>query len=368
MRRIGRDFLLHCLTVLVCGVTCEAQEGATRGEWPHSGGGKGFTRYSSLDQIDKDTVMDLRIAWRRPALTDEFRAQYPDVMGGSPSVFQSTPIMVNGVLYASNGIGLVEALDPATGETLWVQELEEEGEEALAGEASRGVTFWRSGTDERILSVRRHYLIATDAKTGKLIRGFGDGGKVDLRYYADASEPFDSYRWRSAPIVIGDVVVVGSAVRRAGDVRGYDLNSGRLRWTFGVIPGPDDFGGDTWLGDSWKGISAGEADVWSMMSADEELGLVYLPTSAPTNNMYGGHRPGANLFSSSIICVRADTGERVWHFQTVHHDIFDYDNPTPPILIDITVSGRPIKPGFPIWPWYSTARTSRRALISGAPT
>ena len=343
MRRVRCCFLVLCLAVLASGVTLESQEGARSGQWPNSGGDKGFTRYSPLDQINKDTVENLRIAWRRPALTDEFRAQHPDVGGGNPSVFQSTPIMVNGVLYASNGIGLVEALDPATGETIWVQEFEEQGEEALAGQDSRGVTYWRSGTDERILSVRRHYLVAIDARTGKLIRTFGDGGKVDLRYYADASEPLDSYRWRSAPLVVGDVVVVGSAVRRAGDVRAYDLNSGELRWTFGVIPGPDEFGGDTWLGDSWKGISAGEADVWSTMSADEELGLVYLPTSAATNNMYGGHRPGANLFSTSIICVRADTGERVWHFQTVHHDIFDYDNPTPPILVNITVDGRPIK-------------------------
>jgi quinoprotein glucose dehydrogenase len=343
MRRISGHVFLLCVAVLLHGVTFEAQGGATRGEWPNAGGDKGFTRYSSLDQINRDTVTDLGIAWRRPALTDEFRAQNSDVVGRRQAMFQSTPIMVNGVLYASNGVGLVEALDPATGETLWVQELEEEGEGALVGQASRGVAYWRRGTEERILSVRRHYLVATDAKTGKLIRGFGDGGKVDLRYYADAAEPIDSFRWRSAPLVVGDVVVVGSSVQRAGDVRGYDLNSGRLRWTFGVVPGPDDFGGDTWLGDSWQGISAGEADVWSTMSADEDLGLVYLPTSAPTNNMYGGHRPGDNLFSSSIICVRADTGERVWHFQTVHHDIFDYDNPTPPILTDITVDGRPIK-------------------------
>ena len=321
--------------------TLGAQENLKSGEWPNFGGNKRFTRYSPLDQIDKDTVKDLRVAWRRPSLTDEFRNEYPDARQATP--FESTPIFVNGVLYGSNGLGLVEAMDPATGETLWVQEFEEQGEAALAGQAKRGVSYWRSETEDRILSVRRHYLVATDARTGKLVRSFGDSGKVDLRNYADTSEPFDSYRWRSAPMVVGDVVVVGSAVSRAGDVRAYDVNSGDLRWTFGVIPGQDDFGGDTWLDGSWRGISAGEADVWSTMSADEELGLVYLPTSAPTNNMYGGHRPGANLFSSSIICVRADTGERVWHFQTVHHDIFDYDNPTPPILVDITVDGRPIK-------------------------
>ena len=363
--QLVRWCLLLSIGVMVGSLTPAAQQGTVGGEWLTHGGDKGFTRYSPLDQINEETVKNLRVAWRRPALVRELRAQYPDVTHGNQ--LQSTPIMVNGVLYGSNAIGLVEAFDPATGKTIWIQELEVQGDEALSGQASRGVGYWRSETDERILSVRRHYLTAMDAKTGKLIPSFGNGGKVDLREYTDSSEPSAAYRWRGAPMVVRDVVVVGSTGRRSGDVRAYDVRSGALRWTFHVIPPPGEFGNDTWLDDSWKGIQAGEADVWTMMSADEELGLVYLPPSAATNNMYGGHRPGINLFSTSIVCVRADTGERVWHFQTVHHDIFDYDNPAAPLLIDITVDGRPIKAlvqltkqafafvldrvtGVPVWP------------------
>lgn len=331
--------------------TLQAQRGTQGGDWPAQAGDKGATRYSPIDQINKDTVKRLNVAWRRPAVAPEFLAQHPDAKYGTP--FQSTPIMVDGVLYAEDGVGLVEAFDPGTGKTLWVQELPAQAEGAFtAQQAARGVAYSRTGSDERILSVFGHYLIATDPKTGKMIRGFGDGGKVDLGVFAEAPDPEaprkaafkpEMYRWRSAPIVVRDTVVVGSAISRPGDVRGYDVRTGKHKWTFHVIPGPGEFGNDTWLDGSWKGIQAGEADVWTMMSGDEDLGLVYLPTSNATNNMFGGHRPGANLFSSSIVAVRAETGERVWHFQTVHHDMFDYDNPTPPILVDITVDGRPIK-------------------------
>lgn len=364
-----------CIALLAGGATLAAQQGSKGVDWPNQGADKGNTRYSPLDQVNKGTVKSLVVAWRRPGATAEFLAQHPGLKSGQQ--LQSTPIMINGVLYAENGIGLVEALDPATGKTLWVQEVPEQGA-VVAEDAGRGVAYWRNGSDERILSVRRHFLVATNPKTGKLIRDFGDGGQVELGKYDEAPvvdgvpprkavfTP-ETYRWRSAPLVVRDTVIVGSAVSRPGDVRGYDVRTGKLKWTFHVVPSPGELGNDTWLDGSWKGIQAGEADVWSLISGDEELGLVYLPTSAPTNNMFGGHRPGANLFSSSIICVRADTGERVWHFQTVHHDIFDYDNPTAPILVDITVNGRPIKAlvqltkqsmafvldrttGAPVWP------------------
>jgi quinoprotein glucose dehydrogenase len=251
------SFLL-LVALVATGAPLKGQQGTNGGEWPNPGGDEGFTRYSPLEQVNKDTVKNLRIVWRRPAVADELRVQYPGLKYGNQ--LQSTPQMVNGVLYASNGIGLVEAFDPATGKTIWVQELAEHGEEALTGEASRGVAFWRSGGDERILSVRGRYLLATDPKTGKLIRGFGDGGKVDLGIYADTREPVN-YRWRAAPLVVRDVVIVGSAVTRAGDVRAYDVRTGKLRWTFHVIPQPGEFGNDTWLENSSKGIQAGEADV-----------------------------------------------------------------------------------------------------------
>ena len=329
------------LFVLVAGPFLRGEVGTKGGEWPNHGGDLGFSRYSPLDQINKDNVKSLRIAWQRPAVSPELTTQFPGLKYGNKLL--STPLMINGVLYASDGVGLVEAFDPATGKTLWVQQLPDEDEAPPRGNASRGVAYFQSGGDERIFSVRPPYLLATDPKTGKLIRRFGEGGKVDLQNYADTVDQVP-YRWLSAPLVTRDVVIVGSSTQpRSSDIRAYDVRTGKLRWTFHVIPRAGEFGADTWLGDSLTGVQAGDAAVWTMMSADEELGLVYLPTSAPTNEMWGGDRPGANLFGSSIVCLRAETGERVWHFQTVHHDIWDYDNPAPPMLIDITVNGRPIK-------------------------
>jgi glucose dehydrogenase len=377
--RIVSFYVIVCVALLV-EVTLAAQQGAKRGEWTVLGGDQGYTKYTPLDQINKNNVKTLRVAWRRPSLASEFLAEYPEAK--STNMLQSTPVLIDGVMYASNGVGLIEAFDPATGKTMWVQELPKRGPKVepadLAGQSSRSIGYWRNGVDKRLLSIRHHYLIATNPETGKPIREFGDRGVVDLGEYADAEDGVDAaplkagfksdmYRWRSVPLVVRDTVIVGSSVSRPGDVRGYDVRTGKLKWTFHVVPHPGEFGHDTWLDGSWRGIQAGESDVWSNISADEELGLVYLPSSAPTNNMFGGHRPGANLFSSSLICLRADTGERVWHFQTVHHDIFDYDNPTAPMLIDIVVNEKPVKAvvqltkqamafvldrvtGTPIWP------------------
>ena len=201
---------------------------------------------------------------------------------------------------------------------------------------------------QRILSVRPPYLLATDVETGQLAPDFGDAGRVDLRVYADTPELVD-YSWSSPPLVVRDVVIVGSAMadhpltkeQRPGYVRAYDVRTGALRWPWNPIPRAGEPGVETWLDDSWE--YSGMANVWTMMSADEEIGLIYLPTGAPTNDMYGGHRPGNNLFANSLVCVRAETGEQVWHFQMVHHDLWDYDNNVAPILMDITVDGREIK-------------------------
>ncbi len=336
-------------SVLVVGVaaTAIAQNGTT-GEWRVHGGDSGFTRYASLDQINAETVNDLEIVWRRGAVDSSLHARWPDLQYSNQ--LRSTPVMVDGVLYASNGIGMVEAFEPATGETVWVQELPFLGEETPRGAANRGVGFWEddSGGSRRILSVRPPYLLATDTDTGLLIPEFGDGGKVDLRVYADTSELID-YNYTSPPLVVRDVVVVGQAMadhpltkeQRPGYVRAYDVRTGERRWTWNPIPRAGEPGVETWLDDSWE--YSGMGNVWTMMSADEELGLVYLPTGAPSNDMYGGHRPGNNLYANSLVCVRADTGEMVWYFQTVHHDLWDYDNNVAPILMDITVDGREIK-------------------------
>jgi quinoprotein glucose dehydrogenase len=266
-------------------------------------------------------------------------------------------------------VGLVEAFDPADGHTIWVQEPPEG--EPIGGAASRGIAFWRDGSDVRILSVRGQHLWAIDAKTGKLIPTFGDRGRVDLR--PNLGPYATGYRWTSGPLVCNGVVMVGVSISDSpqnregppGKVQAFDVRSGKLRWQFNPIPRPGETGNETWENDSWS--YTGAANVWTMMSADDTLGYAYLPTGAPTNDMYGGHRLGDNLFANSLVCVRCATGERVWHFQMVHHDVWDYDNNVAPILVDITVNGRAVKAvvqltkqamayvfdrvsGQPIWP------------------
>ena len=336
-RRAG--VLAATVTLAAAAGPALAQQGVS-GEWRVHGGDAGFTRYAALDQIDAETVADLRIAWRRASVDPSLRDRWPELRYSNE--LRSTPIMVDGVLYASNGIGLVEAFDPGTGETLWVQDTAFLGEERPRGAANRGVAYWADGDDRRIFSIRPPYLFATDAATGRPVETFGNGGRVDLTYGAEAG-----YRGTSPPLVVRDVVILGSAMadhpftkeQHPGDVRAYDVRTGELRWTWSPIPRAGEPGVETWLDDSWT--YSGMANVWTMFSADLELGYVYLPTGAPTNDMYGGHRPGNNLYANSLVCVDAETGERVWHFQMVHHDLWDYDNNVAPILMDLEVEGRP---------------------------
>src|SRR3989442_1230472 len=255
--------------------------------------------------------------------------------------------MINGVLNAPDGIVRVEPLDRAAGRPLGLQESTALGREALAGTSTRGIAYWRRGPDERILSVGPPYLYAINLKTGELIRSFGEAGKVDLRTgLGPQPQPFN---FTSAPLIVKDIAVIGSSIAdnpnlkegTRGDVRGYALKTGKLRWTFRTIPGEREFGVETWEDRSWE--YTGAVNAWSNLSADEELGYVYLPLTSPTSDMYGGHRLGNNLFSDSLVCIKAETGERVWHFQTVHHDLWDYDLPAAPVLGDITVNGRRIK-------------------------
>ena len=256
--------------------------------------------------------------------------------------------MVDGVLYASNGVGLAEAFDPETGKTLWVQKPGEDGDarqrqsrRRLSGAKAPMRASSPSAIDISTRSIR---------KPASRSRRFGNNGVVDLG--ADVGPRSTGYRWNSVPLIARDVIVMGSAMvdqdsaskieGDPGDVRAYDVRTGKLRWTFHVVPTADDAAAiKTWVGDSWQYTGAG--NVWSLMSADDELGYVYLPTTSVTNDMYGGARLGDNLYSASIVCVDAATGKRVWHYQTVHHDLFDYDNPAAPILADITVDGKKIK-------------------------
>jgi quinoprotein glucose dehydrogenase len=328
-----------------------AQQGALKsGEWTGYSGDSGNSKYSPLDQINTDTVKNLRIAWRRPAVDSRISSRNPEFSYSTN--FRSTPLMIGGVLYASNGIGLVEAFDPASGKTVWVQEpFADDPGQGLRGDSARGLAYWTDGTERRLYAVRGEFLVALDLRTGQPVPGFGDGGRVNLR--PGLGPKATVYGWTGVPEICRDVIMVGvglgggmpdRAMRQEGIpgvVQAFDVRTGEPRWTFNPIPHPGDVGNETWEADSWA--YSGNANLWSLMSADEELGLAYLPMTAPTSDMYGGHRLGDNLFSTSLVCVRCLTGERVWHFQTSHHDLWDYDLPAAPILADIRVDGRPIK-------------------------
>ena len=264
------------LGLVVCILSpVHAQDGTDGLEWVAHGGDGGYTRYAPLDQIDADNVNELRVAWRHPAVDASLHERFPDLRYSNN--LRSTPIMVGGMLYASNGIGLVEAFDPASGETRWVQEIPESDDDESRGTSSRGVAYWRGRTteDPRIISIRGPYLLATDIRTGKLIPEFGDGGKVDLRYFEDSPEP-RPFNYSSAPLVVRDVAIVGAAMNdhppvkegHPGYVRAYDVRTGELRWTFNPIPQEGERGVETWLDESWR--YSGSANVWTMMSADEE--------------------------------------------------------------------------------------------------
>ena len=346
-----RRILLGGLCLCLLGVQADklhAEQSAFHGEWRSYASDKANTKYTPLAQIDRDNVGKLRVLWRRPALDPGLSETFPDL---NPSdALQATPLMLGGVLYTSNSVGLVEALDPGTGETLWVQEPLHEGFRGVAGRSTRGVAHWSSDSSQRIFSVRGDYLVSMSAETGSLVRGFGDGGKVNLKRDGPP-EPFPA-GGTSGPIVVADVVIVGGG--RAGsdfpvvkegipaeDIRAYDVRTGRLRWTFHVKPRPGEFGFETWEDDSWK--IGGAIGAWPPLTVDEELGYVYLPLSSPMHSFYGGHRPGQTLFANSLVCVDGRTGERVWHYQFVHHDLWDYDPASAPVLGDITVDGKPIK-------------------------
>ena len=328
--------------VLAAGVSF-AQQGATDGEWRSFAGDAGSTKYSALDQIDAGNVGSLQIAWRRPIVDAAYRDMEPTLRYSNVST--AAPLIVDGVGYVPNAIGLVEAFDTASGETRWTQR-PFEGAGDLRGAGTRGVAYWTDGSESRILAQRGEYLYALDPDTGEMFDDFGDGGRVHLTIgLAEGAR----YRWGGAPTVVRDVVVLGQSMSDTfetkeairGDVRAFDVRTGELRWVFHTIPQAGEYGTDSWADDSWQ--YSGHAPVWSLFSADDELGYVYMPVTSPTNDMYGGHRGGDNLYGQSSVAVAAGTGRRVWHFQTVHHGLWDYDPPAAPILMDITVDGREIK-------------------------
>ena len=324
------------------------QTGAKDGEWRSYGGDLGSTRYSALDQINAGNFNQLEIAWRFK--TDNL---------GPRREFQleATPLVARGVLYSTAGTRrAVVALDAATGEQLWVHSEREgaRGANAPRQLSGRGLAYWTDGREERILYVTPGYrLIALNAKTGVPVPGFGANGVVDLKLDDDQQiDPITGeVGLHATPIVARDVVIVGAAHRSGGvpkskgNVKGYvrafDVRTGKRLWIFHTIPKPGEFGIDTWDNDSWS--YTGNAGVWGQISVDEDLGMAYLPVELPTGDYYGGHRPGNGLFGETLVAVDLMTGQRKWHYQLVHHGIWDMDIPCAPILADITVNGRALK-------------------------
>ena len=340
--------------VITVSALLSGQTGAKNGEWPHWGADHANTKYSPLDQINRDNVKDLRIAWRWKSENHGPRPQ---------NNMEGTPLMVGGVLYSTAGFRPnVVAIDGATGETLWVYRIDEgERGDRAPRSVSRGVEYWTDGKQQRIILITRGYqLVSLDAKTGLPDPKFGRNGVIDLYQDFDQPPPADGVISSTSPaVVVRDVVVIGAAMvggtaprskeNTKGYIRGFDIRTGKRLWTFHTIPQPGEFGNDTWLNDSWA--YTGNTTVWSPFSADDELGYVYLPVESATGDYYGGHRPGNNLFAGSLVCLDARTGKRVWHHQLVHHDIWDYDLASPPTLINITVNGKPIRAVAQVTKW-----------------
>ncbi len=358
-------------------------------EWRFFGGDTGATRYSPAKEIHAGNVRDLRVAWRWSARN----------FGPRPAPqMQVSPLIVDGVMYTAAGVNRdVVALDGATGQQLW--HWRPTGEllrwfdiiERLARSSGRGVTYWTDGAgDERIFVVMNSFmLVALDAKTGRPVAGFGKDGVVDmtghLRWNDRPGLPREGrVANTSPPAIVGNVLVAsislhtgstpnlpGAAINEQwpmnipGDVLAFDTKTGRMLWRFNVIPRPGEAGAETWLKadpkvrdvpgglNAWakdrpdlresSNLYTGNAGFWAPVTADPELGMFYVPTESPTSDYYGGYRPGNNLYANSLLALDAKTGRRVWHFQLTHHDIWDYDPPTAPILADITVEGRPVK-------------------------
>jgi quinoprotein glucose dehydrogenase len=324
--------------------------GSTVAEWRYTEGAPGGGRYSPLSDIDRANVASLRVAWTYRHGDVDSGGIMPDYVNKGTS-FEATPIVVDGRLIFATPFDRVVALDPESGHELWTFDPRiDRGRRFANMLINRGVAYWSGPTSQGPCARRVLFatldarLIALDAATGKPCDDFAAHGTVDLLAgLAPVVDPWE-YNVTSPPTVVGDVVVVGSSIadtlRRVappGDVRAFDVRSGRLVWTFHTIPHPGETGNESWEHGSWQ--SAGAVNVWSTITADLERGIVFLPVSSPSPDFDGADRPGADLFSDAIVALRASTGERVWHFQTVHHDLWDYDLAAPPVLVQVQRDG-----------------------------
>ena len=317
------------------------------GEWRDYAGDSRGLKYSPLAQINKDNVKSLQIAWRWVTADRDIQTSDPKLRA---SRYEDTPLFVNGTLYTVTPLGFVAGLEPATGKPKWVYDpgSYKTGRHFNTGFMVRGMSFWTDGTRERLLvPTSDAYLISIDTRTGKPDPAFGIEGKVDVAEGIAGVERAVNFAARRG-VVAGDIVVVGSSISDVpvkstpkGDIKAYDVRTGNHLWTFHTVPRKGEFGYDSWLENSAE--YSGSANAWAGMAYDPELDYVYVPTSTPTSDYYGGFRPGANLFAETLVALEAKTGKRVWHFQAVHHGLWDYDFPSHPTLVDITVGGRRVK-------------------------
>lgn len=312
-----------------------AQLALAQNDWPAYGRDPGAQRYSSLKQINTGNVSNLIQAW-------SFQTK-PDSYTGKPRTSGTTPLMVNNVLYFATPYQTVVALDPETGKTIWTFEHQH------AVRASRGLAYWpgdRNGPPTIYFGTEDGFLIALNARTGKLVPGFANEGELDLKPGVNDELPNAPYGLNGAPAVYKNLVFTGSHLQDygsyggRGDVRAWDASTGKLIWTFHTVPRPGEPGHETWLDDGWKNRSG--TNVWNTFTVDTETGTLLMPIGSPSDDRYGGDRPGANLYGNSLVAVDAMTGKLKWYFQAVHHDLWDYDLPPQPTLVDIVKDGRKI--------------------------
>lgn len=321
---------MRTIALLLFAAGCASQ--GPNSDWRATGGDPGNTRYSTLDQINRANVARLRVAWVYH--TGDMPAHGP---WGGASEIQATPIVIDGVLYTTTPALAVIALHAETGTPLWRFDPFAGHEHAI--HVNRGVVYWSKGSDSRILFTAGRRLYALDARTGRPIRAFGDSGSVDLA--AGLSRQVgDAYLVATSPgVIYKDLLIQGTRVGEGegsapGDVRAYNVRTGAIRWTFHTIPHPGEFGYDTWPAGAWQ--TAGGANSWAGITVDTVRGVVYVPTGSATPDFYGGMRVGADLFANSLLALDATTGKQIWHFQTVHHDLWDRDLPAAPNLVTVT--------------------------------
>ncbi|HKU91410.1 MAG TPA: pyrroloquinoline quinone-dependent dehydrogenase [Steroidobacteraceae bacterium] len=329
-----------CVTGLLCAV---AAGGSSDGDWPNYGRTPGGDRHSPLAQIDRGNVASLELAW-------EYRTGEAGLQTGQPTALEATPLVIDGRLYLSTPLGKVIALDPVTGKSLWVRDLQVRRERGFGDWVSRGVSYWSDSKTANPKPCDRRLVVATidarlveiDAVLGELCLSFGAGGVVDLVPGLRNKQSYgDEYEQTSPPAIIGDLIVVGSGIAdnnsnvgATGEVRAFDVRTGALRWTWYPVPqDPADPGYATWKGSA--GIRTGGANTWSIIAADPKRDLVFLPTTSPAVDYYGVTRLGDNRYANSVVALHAGTGRIAWHFQTVHHDLWDYDNAAPPALVTL---------------------------------